>query len=101
MVTAHQLINDPARLAGMEDAARQDDRRRLQAKQSALQAAADRAAAKADKFLDDRGVPENMPVAEYLSLDELSEYSNLEDAFDLAQAQADRLSDREIKRRAG
>ena len=101
MVTAHQLINDPARLAGMEDQVRREDKARLQRKRDVLQAAADRAAAAADEFLDSRGVPANMPIAEFLTLDELAAYSAMEDAFDVAQALADKLSPAEIERRAG
>ena len=101
MVTAQQLINDPAMAAGMEDEIRQDDRQRLQTKQAGLQALADRAGATADAYLNDRGVPTGMPIGEFLSLDELAAYSDLEDAFDAAQMQADRLTDEVIERRAG
>ena len=58
-----------------------------------LQAKADAAAATADAFLDSRGIPENMPVSEFLSLDEMAAYSDLEDKVEAAQFQADRLTD--------
>ena len=101
MPSVQQLLNDPRLMSGLEFQARKEDKDRLIAKRDVLQAKADAAGATADAFLDDRGIPENMPVSEFLSIPEMSEYSDLEDKADAAQAQADKLSDKEIERRAG
>ena len=99
--SVQQLIDNPQLQAGMEDQIRQEERQRWHSKQAALQAKADAAAARADKYLSDRGVPSNMAPADYLNLDEMAAYSDLEDVFDAAQDAADKLDDREIERRAG
>ena len=101
MKSIQKLLNDPAKMAGLEDRLRRADVRRLGSKQASLQAKADAAAAKADQYLSDKGVPPNMSPADYLDLTELAAYSDLEDVFDAAQDAADKLDDREIERRAG
>ena len=101
MPSVQQLLNDPGLMAGMEFQARKEDKDRLIAKRDVLQAKADKAGETADKFLDDRDIPENMPVSDLLSIPEMSEYSDLEDKAEAAQLQADRLTDKEIERRAG
>lgn len=93
-ITTQRLLNDPALAAGLDAEIERQDRLDSEKKQSILQAKADRAAAAADAFLADKGIPAGMPISEFLSGGELAQYITLEDAFDAAQDAADHRAER-------